>query len=267
MDLQLNADRFSGTDFVELYDQYRPSPPEALLNQSLNYLGRTVPRLVVDLGCGTGISTLIWKDRAEQVIGIEPSADMIAIANKKINGSIRNVKFVQAFSNQVPVEDGMVDMVTCSQSFHWMDPESTLREVSRLLRKDGLFVIYDCDWPPSFTIEMEEAYQKLFEKVDKISANLNTELAIRWAKSQHLQNVTNSQLFRFVKATGFHKEMNGGKRLFEGLALSQGGLQALLKRGYSLADVGFDAFKATLEMAPVVDNKITFHYKAIFAVK
>lgn len=39
----------------------------------LRYLGRSKPDLVVDLGCGTGLSTVIWRGHCNKVIGIEPS--------------------------------------------------------------------------------------------------------------------------------------------------------------------------------------------------
>ena len=39
------------------------------------------------------------------------------------------------------------DIVTCSQSFHWMEPEPTLAEIARILRPGGVFAAYDYDWP------------------------------------------------------------------------------------------------------------------------
>jgi predicted O-methyltransferase YrrM len=44
------------------------------------------PRLVVDLGSGTGLSTVLWGERAERVIGIEPNADMRNEAARKVEG-------------------------------------------------------------------------------------------------------------------------------------------------------------------------------------
>jgi predicted TPR repeat methyltransferase len=50
-----NIERFSG--YADLYDRYRPSPPD-ILAQILTQLAQTrFPRLIVDLGSGTGLST------------------------------------------------------------------------------------------------------------------------------------------------------------------------------------------------------------------
>lgn len=75
--LNLNANRFLG--FADVYDSARPKCPEKVKEIIMKYLERT-PSLVVDLGCGTGLSTTIWSEISNKVMGIEPSGDMIKIA-------------------------------------------------------------------------------------------------------------------------------------------------------------------------------------------
>lgn len=101
-----------------------------------DYLG-TTPSLVADIGCGTGLSTFLWNDAADRVIGIEPNPDMLGKAIDKLSRLEEplSITFVQGYSNQLPLASDSVDIVTCSQSFHWMDPESTLQEISRVLKK------------------------------------------------------------------------------------------------------------------------------------
>ena len=53
-----------------------------------------------------------------------------------------NVKFISVF-RQNRLEDSSVDIVTCSPSFHWMNPETTINEVSRILKDKGVFAVYD----------------------------------------------------------------------------------------------------------------------------
>ena len=57
------------------YNRVRPTPPPALLDLLTQLIGMPHPALVVDLGSGTGLSTAIWGERAERVIGIEPNAE------------------------------------------------------------------------------------------------------------------------------------------------------------------------------------------------
>src|SRR6266446_8904561 len=62
--------------FGAQYHAYRPRPPAALIDALVQLARVSRPGLVVDLGCGTGISTGIWAPRAECVIGIEPLDEM-----------------------------------------------------------------------------------------------------------------------------------------------------------------------------------------------
>jgi len=72
------VERFAG--FAGVYNQYRPNPPAELGEILTHMINMPVPALVVDLGCGTGLSTRFWAERACQIIGIDPSEEMLAVA-------------------------------------------------------------------------------------------------------------------------------------------------------------------------------------------
>ncbi len=74
MALDANAQRFSG--FADLYDAVRPVPPTALAAVVSSYAAGRAD-LVVDLGCGTGLSTRWAAKWATEVVGVEPSSDML----------------------------------------------------------------------------------------------------------------------------------------------------------------------------------------------
>lgn len=221
-----NADRFKG--FAEVYDSARPSCPEYVSKILPRYLGHA-PVTVVDIGCGTGLSTLVWKDTAQKIIGVEPSDDMrnIAVNNSK---NYLNIDYVKAFSDNTGLPDEVADIITCSQSFHWMEPASTLREVNRLLKPGGVFAAYDCDWPPVCSVKIEIAYEKLFAKVHKIENIKYSDSFIRYPKEQHLSNIKKSGFFRYVREIVFtNTEQCSAERYFD-IAVSQGGLQVILKQ-------------------------------------
>jgi SAM-dependent methyltransferase len=247
---EINAGRFSG--FADIYDRWRPKCPERARAILCGYLEKT-PETVVDLGCGTGHSALPWRGVAKKVVGVEPNPDMLGIARQKA-ASLDGIEFIQ----------------TCSQSFHWMEPVSTLREASRLLRPGGIFSAYDCDWPPVFDWRVENGYYKLFEKVAELEGRHSglKESFRRWEKSEHLQNIKDSGLFRFAREAVFmNSEACDAERLI-GLALSQGGLQALLKTAQDEISPAFEAFKSCVhELLDGPEFEINFCYRMRIGVK
>jgi len=230
-DLKINADRFSG--FADVYDNARPKCPEKVKDIILKYSVQQ-PSVVVDIGCGTGLSTLIWSEISKEVIGVEPSTDMINIAKQKSVG-LNNVRYISGFSDKIGLEDNSVDIVTCSQSFHWMNPETTLNEVSRILKGRGVFAVYDCDWPPVCNWEAEKEWNILFEKVREFE-QARPELKNNyksWPKDKHLQNIESSGIFQYVREVVFSNSEECDAKRFISIALSQGGLQSILKAGIS----------------------------------
>src|SRR5215472_13569831 len=135
------------TGIASSYDRTRPAPPPALPDLLLQMIRLPRPALVVDLGSGTGLSTVMWAERAERVIGIEPNADMRDEALRKLatlpHPNEAHIEYREGTAQQTGLPDGCADIVTAAQSFHWMEPKATLAEIARILRPGGLFAAYD----------------------------------------------------------------------------------------------------------------------------
>lgn len=227
MDKWMNAKRFSG--FADLYNEARPKCPAQAREFLIGYLQHK-PGTVVDLGCGTGLSTAAWAQSADEVIGVEPSDDMIRVA-RQMAAQFSNVRVVQALSDSTGLADESVDIVTCSQSFHWMNPQTTLAEVARILKPGGIFAAYDCDWPPVFSWRAEAAYERFFETVHEFENGLDDVKSsfVRWDKNAHLANIRKSGHFRYTREIVFSNAESCDAHRFLALGRSQGGLQKVLK--------------------------------------
>lgn len=243
-----NINRFSG--FEDTYDRYRPAAPPAVIEILTNYLGRK-PSVVVDVGCGTGLSSFIWKEHAERIIGVEPNADMRGKALEKLSRQqhASHFSFIAGYSNQLELKSGTADLITCSQSFHWMEPVSTLQEAARVLRENGIFAAYDCDWPPSASWSVEDSYMKLLAQADAVIAQLapKDSIAHKRDKNEHLRHIAASGAFRFTKELVFHHTEACDAERYVGLALSQGGVQTAKKLASTVLDADIAAFKEQVE--------------------
>ena len=242
-----NVERFSG--FADDYDRFRPAAPHMVVEILTQYFGAK-PSLVVDLGCGTGLSSFLWLDHADRIIGVEPNADMLHKAQERLHhlGDASHIAFVHGYSNQLDLASGAADVVTCSQSFDWMEPSSTLKEVSRVLRAGGIFAAYDCDWPPTVQWEIEDQYLRLMDRVETIEATLpgNNTPVTKWSKDTHLKNMIASGVFRFTKEVVFHETQPCDAERYVGLALTQGGLQTVYQANPSTIQADIDAFRDTV---------------------
>src|SRR5262249_10583649 len=150
------------------------------------------------LGSGTGLSTRLWSDRADEVIGIEPSDDMRRQAEARSAG-LANVRYQKGLSTATGLPDGCADIVIASQSLHWMEPTGTFAEVERLLRPGGVFAAIDNDWPPTLDWEAQALYQAFMRDTDRIAAAGGYERDVkRWRKDEHLNRIGASGRFRYA---------------------------------------------------------------------
>ncbi|WP_058304468.1 class I SAM-dependent methyltransferase [Gorillibacterium timonense] len=267
--LSNNVERFSG--FSSLYGQNRPIPPTEVIRILTSYVEET-PELVVDVGCGTGLSSFIWLDHAKRIIGVEPNDDMRAEALARLDEEKRTeaLSFIRGYSHELDLADAEADLITCSQSFHWMNPQPTLKEFARVLRTGGVFAAYDCDWPPVLNWEVESAYLSLQEEVKRLlAAHPDPDsLAKPWDKEGHLQQIRESGLFRYSREIVFHNWEPCTAERYVNIALSQGGLQAVLRTDADALTEAVAEFRERAERAFGDEPKdVLFCYRMRIGVK
>jgi SAM-dependent methyltransferase len=238
LDFSGNIARFSWS--AEIYAEHRPSPPEVLAEILTGFAGIARPALVVDLGCGTGLSTRYWAARADQVIGIDPTDAMRSQAR-----GADNISYRRGFSHETGLPDGCADIVACSQALHWMDPFPTFREVRRILRPGGVFAACDYDWPPMTGVwEADEAYDACQRQGRALEKSRGVSDAVRqWDKATHLQRMRESGVFRHVREVLAHHHEPGTSDRFVGLLRSQGWAATLLNSGLTEKDLGLDVLR------------------------
>ena len=103
-------------------------------------LGDITGRTVLDLGCGSGENSLLLVRRGAEVIGVDISESLLALAAERlaVNGSAdAQVRFVPASVHRLPIPDESVDVILGIAILHHLDLDSTSREVFRALRPGG----------------------------------------------------------------------------------------------------------------------------------
>jgi ubiquinone/menaquinone biosynthesis C-methylase UbiE len=110
------------------------------------YRGRVVPAAegrILEIGVGSGLNLPFYSQRAERVIGLDPSPKLLSMARQAARSSSGPVEFVEGSAEAIPLEDASVDTVVTTWTLCSIpDAPRSLREMRRVLKLGGrlLFV-------------------------------------------------------------------------------------------------------------------------------
>ncbi len=144
---------FDPKSAAERYTKGRPYFHPQVIRRIKAYLSLTepVPR-AIDVGCGTGLSTVALKEIAHHVVGVDGSDMMIALAPAD-----PRIEYYVSPAENLPVQDNDFDLMTLCSAFHWMNRNEIFSEARRVLQPQGWLIVYD----NYFSAQMQEnpAYQ------------------------------------------------------------------------------------------------------------
>lgn len=116
------------------------------------YLMRQIPercRHILEIGCGTGKFSRLLAGRAEKVLALDLSSQMIRLARES-SKLYPNIDFVRddATTHQLP--DNQFDCIATLATLHHLPAETILRKIRKALKPSGVFVCLDLyqrsDW-------------------------------------------------------------------------------------------------------------------------
>ena len=104
------------------------------------------PGSVLDVGCGTGRllrrANRYWPEA--QLIGVDPASGMI----ERAKFLTPNATFFTSMAEALPLQDASVDLALSTSSFHhWQNQAAGIREIARVLRPGGYFILVDASFP------------------------------------------------------------------------------------------------------------------------
>ena len=109
-------------------------------------LGHLLPPLrVADLGCGEGYLTIEASRWASEVIAVDRSASVLQRARDlATRRKVSNVTWKTGDIEQLPLDDGSVDVALLSQALHHAeDPARAISEAARILVPGGRVLLLD----------------------------------------------------------------------------------------------------------------------------
>src|SRR4051795_3260415 len=90
---------------------------------------------VLDVATGTGLVARELADRGAEVVGLDQSEDMLAVARRRLG---TRVTLVHGEAERLPFADAEFDALTFTYLLRYVDdPEATMRELARVVRPGG----------------------------------------------------------------------------------------------------------------------------------
>jgi ubiquinone/menaquinone biosynthesis C-methylase UbiE len=96
----------------------------------------------LEIGCGTGTFARLLAARAERVLAIDLSPQMIRLARER-SASHANIDFVEGDVMSRQFSEGQFDCVATLTTLHHLPTEDALAKVKNILKPGGVFVCLD----------------------------------------------------------------------------------------------------------------------------
>ena len=117
----------------------RPAYPSAVI-ALLADLVHDTPRVVLDIGCGTGELARRLALLVDRVDAVDFSAGMLDLGRRLSGGDVPTVNWIVGTAEDVAL-NGPYALITAGKSLHWMDWDVVLPRFARVLTARGVLAI------------------------------------------------------------------------------------------------------------------------------
>lgn len=119
------------------------------LERLAQWLGENPAASVLDLGCGAGHASFVAAGVVRDVTAYDLSEKMLAVVRQAASDrQLSNLRTVHGAAEALPFAEGEFDVVISRYSaHHWHDVPQALREVKRVLKPGGKFILMDITSP------------------------------------------------------------------------------------------------------------------------
>jgi SAM-dependent methyltransferase len=199
------------------YARFRPPVHRKILERALG--PGTIFRRALDVGCGAGVSTHALAAFAGFAIGMEPVAGMLP----------RMPGYFAGAAEAIPVHSDSIDLITAAGSLNYADLNLFFPEAARVLRANGLLLVYDFEpgrsfrdstkldewfrtfiarypWPPHEGRELNPEILRDLATGFRLERQQHFEIAIPLARAFYLEYMLTETNVAFAMAGGLARE-------------------------------------------------------------
>lgn len=136
MDLRLkfNEDAYN-------YDKFRPSYPEELFSDIINYSDISLNSEALEIGAGTGQATVPVLESGCDVTAVELGENLTRFIRNKLR-SYKNFNVINADFMEYPIKAEVFNLVYCATAFHWLPQKEAFIKIKNILQHRGTIALF-----------------------------------------------------------------------------------------------------------------------------
>jgi len=124
-----------------IYQSSRRGYPKKLISELIKSSDLSEKSLILDIGCGTGKSTLPFASSGAKIIGVDISTKMIK-ESKKLLSNYPRASFMVSSFEKATLPKGSFDLIVSGTAFHWMKRKTAYKKIYNLLNNGGTFALF-----------------------------------------------------------------------------------------------------------------------------
>lgn len=168
----------------------------------------------MDLGCGIGFFSNITAQKLSKVIATDPDKESIEKARTLYRA--RNIKFIEAPAEKIPLPANSIDFLVCSEVLeHVDDLEATFQEIKRVCRADAGFFITVPSTDGIFgnlLLQIGHSHSSHYEQHKRPPFSKKTITKLLLAHNFQIENIYYSKIFLAEMFMGLTKLLHNLKK-------------------------------------------------------
>lgn len=116
-----------------------------ILNEVVDAVSQVKDGFILEVGVGSGrVALPLMKEITLQFVGLDLSKEMLKNAQRKMSAYKQRSNLLMGDAEYLPFRNNVFDAVICMSTLHYFSfPKTSLEEISRALKKRGIFLYSD----------------------------------------------------------------------------------------------------------------------------